>query len=328
MIRLEEINDNLGGKMTKVNAIALAFLLAASSSASASVEGVSATKHVHKEIKLCDFAPKNDLRIPEGLERSGGIDRETYDRALDKVENLYTKIVADHGGVLKMNRMWSTAEVNSSATRKGKTWIINAYGGLARYKAMTYDGEIMVLCHEMGHHLGGFPAYPSVLGSSWASNEGQSDYFATMKCFRRVIENDDNESILSGMTIPSEVSKACQMAYRSDKDIAICKRSSITGKVLAQVLYELGHSSSRGSEPDTAPEFGTPTETEVATTNNQHPLAQCRLDTYFSGAICQVSPLVEFSKTEGRTGACNQELGDAFGFRPRCWYKPASRIAF
>lgn len=314
--------------MTKVNAFALAYLLAASSLAVAggvhhsvnTSQDSSATSE--QEVKLCDFAPKNSLKIPEGLEQAGGIDRATYDRALDKIENFYTKVVADHGGVLKLNRMWSTADVNSSATRKGKNWIVNAYGGLARYKTMTYDGELMVLCHEMGHHLGGFPKYPGVMGDSWATNEGQSDYFATMKCFRQIIENDDNETILAGMDIPSEVNKACQISYSNAKDIAICIRSSITGKVLAQVLYELGRTGSRSSEPATPPEFGTPSASQVSATNHQHPLAQCRLDTYFAGAICTVSPKIEFSLTEGRTGACNQEVGAPFGYRPRCWYKP------
>jgi hypothetical protein len=321
--------------MTKVNAFALAFLLAGSSLASAHVGEVSTSQQSHQfggkvseqEVKLCDFAPKNDLRIPEGLKTSGGIEKAEFERAIDKVEALYAPIVADKGAVLKMNRLWSSAEVNASATRKGKTWIVNAYGGLARFKWMTYDGEVMVLCHEMGHHLGGIPTYPGVLGGSWASNEGQSDYFATMKCFRRIIENDDNEAILSSMNIPSDVSKACQMSYASAKDIAICMRSSMTGKVLARVLYELGRSGSRTSEPENPPEFDTPSATEVSATNNAHPLSQCRLDTYFAGAVCSVSPLIEFSRTEARTGACNQELGDAFGFRPRCWYKPASNFA-
>ncbi len=321
--------------MTKVNAFALAFLLAGSSPAFAHVGEVSSSDKTHQvsgkdseqEQKLCDFAPKNDLRIPEGLKNAGGIEKEDFERAIDKVEALYTSIVADKGAVLKMNRLWSSAEVNASATRKGKTWIVNAYGGLARFKWMTYDGEVMVLCHEMGHHLGGFPTYPGVLGGSWASNEGQSDYFATMKCFRRIIENDDNEAILSSMNIPGDVSKACQMSYSSAKDVAICIRSSMTGKVLARVLYELGRSGSRTSEPENPPEFETPSATEVSATNNAHPLSQCRLDTYFAGAVCSVSPLIEFSRTDAKAGACNQELGDAFGFRPRCWYKPVSDLA-
>jgi len=316
--------------MTNVNAFALAIVLVSSSAYAHDAPKAETSKLtqklVQKEVKLCDFAPKNDLRIPEGSKMAGGISHEVYDQAIDKVESLYTAIVAAHGGKLKLNRMWTTDEVNSNATRKGSTWIINAYGGLARYKSMTYDGEIMVLCHEMGHHMGGFPSYPGVFGDSWASNEGQSDYFATMKCFRKVVEEDDNESIVAAMTIPAEVSRGCQLGFSDAKELALCKRSAMTGKVLAQVLYELGRGSSRSSEPVNSPEFNTPSQAVVTTTDNNHPLSQCRLDTYFSGAICRVSSNVDFGKKEGHTGACNQELGDSFGFRPRCWYKPAQRF--
>ena len=314
--------------MTLVNAYALALALVSSSAFAheAAIADFNHQNHQNNpehEVKLCDFAPKNDLRIPVGSKMAGGISREVYDQAIDKVEALYTGIVAAHGGTLKMNRMWTTDEVNSNATRKGNTWIINAYGGLARYKSMTYDGEVMVLCHEMGHHMGGYPFYSSWMGASWASNEGQSDYFATMKCFRRIIENDDNEAIVAAMEVPVEVSRGCQLGFSSAKEIAICKRGAMTGKVLAQVLYELGRGSSSRGEPANPPAFDTPTQSAVSATNNNHPLAQCRLDTYFAGAICGASALVDFGTKEAKTGACSQEARDAFGFRPRCWYKPA-----
>jgi hypothetical protein len=171
--------------------------------------------------------------------------------------------------------------------------------------------------------MGGFPKYPGMFGGSWASNEGQSDYFATMKCFRRVIENDDNISIVSKMDVPVEVSRGCQLGFRSAKEIAICKRSAMTGRVLAVLLYHLGRGSNTSS-PVVTPDFDTPATTQVTATNDKHPQAQCRLDTYFAGAICGVSKDIEFSDREGVKGACNQEKGDAFGFRPRCWYKPAA----
>jgi hypothetical protein len=170
--------------------------------------------------------------------------------------------------------------------------------------------------------MGGFPKYPGIFGGSWASNEGQSDYFATMKCFRRVIENDDNVALLSRTRVPVEVARACQLGFRSAKDIAICVRSAMTGRVLAVLLYHLGRGSNNNS-PLVLPDFNTPVTTQVSTTNDKHPAAQCRLDTYFAGAICGVSKDIEFSDREGVKGACNQERGDAFGFRPRCWYKPA-----
>ena len=292
------------------------------------IQGVNAQAHGagDREHKLCDFAPENTLSRPEGLERAGGISRADYDLAIDRIEKVYKDIVKKKGGELVINRMWSTTQVNSNATRQGSKWIINAFGGLARYEYMTFDGELMVLCHEMGHHMGGFPKYPGIFGGSWASNEGQSDYFATMKCFRRIIENDNNEAILATMNVPNEVSRGCQLGFKTAKEIAICKRSAMTGKVLAEVLYHLGRSSSSSSEPADAPDFDTPSTAQVSTTNDKHPLAQCRLDTYFAGAVCGVSKDIDFGEREGLTGACNQERHAAFGFRPRCWYKPAARI--
>jgi hypothetical protein len=313
--------------MTKFSSFFFAAFFAFAATASAHVEKQAAQDQPVQNQTLCEFAPKNDLRIPDTGKYAGGITREQYDRATTLIEKIYTPIVKAKGGVLKMNRMWTTDDVNSSANRKGNEWHINAYGGLARYKSMTYDGELMVLCHEMGHHMAGFPQYTGMFGgASWASNEGQSDYFATLKCFRRVIENDDNAAILSGMRIPAEVSRGCQIAFKSAKEVAICIRSAITGRVLAQVLYELGRGSSSRGEPATPPSFETPTQTAVSATNHKHPLAQCRLDTYFAGAVCGVSYSVDFGIKEGKTGACSQEAGDAFGFRPRCWYKPAERF--
>jgi Zn-dependent protease with chaperone function len=52
------------------------------------------------------------------------------------------------------------------------------FGGLARDPLVTKDGFSAVICHEIGHHIAGAPRK----GFSWASNEGQADYFATTKC--------------------------------------------------------------------------------------------------------------------------------------------------
>ena len=190
---------------------------------------------------------------------------------------------------------------------------------------MTADAELAVLCHEMGHHLGGFPKGKGIFGSSWASNEGQADYYATMKCFRRLAGTEDNVAAMSNVVLPKEVKDSCSTAFHSQSEIALCERESMAGKLLAQVLYELGRGSSRGSrgEPATAPAFGTPSTDVVSATDDQHPLAQCRLDTYFQGSICTANMNEEFGKNEGSTGACAQEKGDTSGYRPVCWYKPS-----
>ena len=286
---------------------------------------VSSSASLAHQAERCEFAPQNDLKIEVGaVNKAGtGIDEQTYNKLIDQVENFYQPMVKAKGATLKINRMWTTATVNSTAHRSGSKWYVDAFGGLARYPIMTADAESAVLCHEMGHHLGGFPQAKGIFGSSWAANEGQADYYATMKCFRRLHENEDNVGMMGSLSIPKEVKTGCEKAFKSTKEIALCTREAMAGAVLAQILYELGHGSAKNAgEPATAPSFGSPSTTVVSATDGTHPLAQCRLDTYLNGAICGVTATEEFGAKEGVTGACAEEKHDTFGFRPRCWYKP------
>lgn len=294
---------------------------------------IAASAHAHKQTKqdgsknkvehLCSFAPENDVNIPAGLEMFGeGIDEKTFNTVIDKVVKFYDPIVKAKGGTLKVNRKWTDGTANASATRSGKTWTVNMYGGLARFKTMTADGFAMVMCHEMGHHLGGFPRIKGMFGTnSWASNEGQADYFATMKCFRRVFDEEDNLSIVQAMAVPDAVTKACEKTFKSQKEIALCQRSGMTSKVLADTLYALGRQASQPREPATGPSYTTPSTAEVSTTDNSHPLAQCRLDTYMAGAICGMAYTEDFAADNATGGACAEERGDKYAFRPHCWYK-------
>jgi hypothetical protein len=292
---------------------------------------LSAIAHAHNdtvvnakgEELLCKFAPENDLYIPAGTEKAGeGIDEATFNKVIDRIEAVYRPIVKARGGNLKINRKWNDGTVNANAMRFFGRWNVNMYGGLARYSTMTADGFSMVLCHELGHHLGGYPNVHTLLGTM--ADEGQSDYFAATKCFRRVFENDDNVSMMGALNVPKEVTSACTKTFKSQKEIALCQRTSMTGKVLAQTLWSLGRQGSAPREPVAAPEFNTPTTAVVSTTDHTHPLGQCRLDTMYAGAICGISYTEDFAKDNASTGACAEEKGDLVGIRPHCWYKPGS----
>ena len=60
------------------------------------------------------------------------------------------------------------------------------FGGLARRPEITADGFLLVVCHELGHHLAGYPFI-----DDWAANEGQADYFATQSCTKNIWQNDN-----------------------------------------------------------------------------------------------------------------------------------------
>jgi len=286
----------------------------------ASLAVSSYAKPAKKE--LCHFAPKNNRHIPVGhMDKSNhetGINEAQFEDAIKKVVDVYAPIVQSHNATLTFNHLWEDDTVNSDAYQTGNDWYVDAYGGLARYPNMTEDGMVFVFCHEMGHHLGGAPKFD---GYDWASVEGQADYFASMKCFRRIFKDDNNAAVASQMTIAPEVSKKCSAEFHDANEVALCERSSQVGLLLANVLYDLGKGY---GEPDVAPQFSTPSQDVVSQTDGEHPLAQCRLDTYFNGAICPVSYTDDFSDTDPVVGACAEETGATVGYRPHCWYAPGN----
>ena len=192
------------------------------SSASADTAGHAAVKT--KKKTLCLYLPKNNYKIPVNNFQEGGITEAQFNAVITKVAKYYEPIVKAHGGVLKVNRLWKDGTVNASAERDGNTWIVNMYGGLARHRVVNEDGFTLVMCHETGHHLGG---YPIISGDDWASNEGQSDYFATMKCFRRINEKANNVKRLSQAQVPAIVKEACSKQFKSADEIALCARNSM-----------------------------------------------------------------------------------------------------
>lgn len=264
---------------------------------------------------LTGFAPENNLKIEVGDKASNNMTKEMFLDAVSRVSTVYEPIVAEKGGKLIMNNRWDDATVNASAQQSGRNWQVNMYGGLARHPLVTVDGFMMVVCHELGHHIGGAPRKGG-FGSAWASNEGQSDYFAGLKCMRRVLEKEDNIAIVSKMTIDAEVVTKCESIYKSESEIALCQRISMAGKSLAMLLGDLGGNSNV--------KFTTPDTSKVARTNDNHPAAQCRLDTYFQGTLCDKAISDDVDGKDALKGVCLKRDGYELGMRPLCWYKPTA----
>lgn len=256
------------------------------------------------------YLPDNDMYIGVNDKAANDMTEERFNEIIDKVADVYAPIIRGKKGTLKVNRKWSDGTVNASAQRSGSTYIVNMYGGLARHNDVTDDGFALVICHELGHHLGGAPKVKRFF-STWASNEGQSDYFASAKCFRKVYENDDNVAIVAEMDVPATATKKCTEAWGSQEDIALCQRAAMAGKSLSKLLARSG-----------MPRFDTPDTSVVSRTNDRHPAGQCRLDTYFQGSLCEKHHTDEVSDRDAKVGVCNRSTGHDEGIRPLCWYKP------
>lgn len=276
--------------------VLLVTLLLATSTAFAACEG---------------FLPKNNLRIPVGMKLAGGLSQDQFNKVIDEVYGVMAPVVSAKGGKLNVIRSWTSDEVNAYASRTtGTTWDVEMFGGLARHPEITEEGFKLVLCHEIGHHIGGAP---TKYARKWAAVEGQADYFGTLKCLRQVYLNADNAAFLKGQTLPAGLQAACTKAFKNADDKNICLRSGLAGQSVANLFASLG-----GSNVS----YLTPDNSKILQTFEGHPQAQCRLDTFFAGLLCHVDFREDTSLTDETKGTCNVSTGDTIGVRPSCWYVP------
>ncbi|MBS1961081.1 MAG: hypothetical protein JST04_02610 [Bdellovibrionales bacterium] len=259
--------------------------------------------------------PDNNLYIPDSSFGTYAVDEAQFNASIERAKKVYEPVFAAQGRKYNVIANWADGTVNAYADRSGSTSNVHMFGGLARHPKVTADGFELVICHETGHHLGGAPKNGGLFGmNKWASNEGQADYYATLKCAREMWKNDDNVGLVGKMSIPLVVTQQCQKSFDQANDIAICERGAMAGKALADTLADLS------KLPVT--DFETPDTSVVSKTFNEHPKAQCRLDTYFAGAVCGASKDAPLSDTDPTVGTCAQEKGAVLGIRPLCWYKP------
>lgn len=277
------------------------------------------------------FAPKNDLHLQDPLFwNNSNIDEATFNAVIESVEKHYTDVVAAHGARLNVERKWNDPTVNAYAEQIGDVWNVAMFGGLARRPETTPDGFALVVCHELGHHIAGFAFYGD---RDWASTEGNSDYFATLACARRIWKDDLAGNAATKATAHPTVLRECDAAWTTEADRNLCYRAAMGGKSLAELLGALN-----GQRVN----FDTPDTREVRTTNAAHPAGQCRMDTYFAGALCTaewdhaVIPGKNHEDGNNSLGAeaiaakysCMAASGHSKGLRPRCWYAPRLSVNF
>lgn len=276
------------------------------------------------------FMPVNDLGDQDRIGAfEGDIDEEKFNLLIDIVVEEYTPIINYFGGRFFVNRLWQDPTVNASATQTDTNdWIVNMFGGLARREEITADGFTLVICHEIGHHLGG---YPFVI--DWAANEGSSDYYAILGCARHLWRDQPETLNFDPNNIPELPRKLCDEAWYSNADRKLCYRSMAAGKSTADLL---------GALVRTEVLFEVRDETVVDETSDSHPNAQCRLDTYMAAAICPVvwddtlipgKRFADRNSIEAEEESVNVSCSRAMqaglnslddirlGLRPTCWFK-------
>lgn len=284
---------------------------------------VIASGLLFSSVSFASILPPNNLHLQDkvGKMAANGITEEIFNQLIDKVNMVYEPIVEGHKAKLKWNRRWTDSTVNASASQSSGTWTVNMYGGLARRDEITQDGFMIVMCHELGHHLAGFPFV-----SSWAANEGQSDYFASQSCARELWTSEVEVNATFRATVSDYVKTQCDSVWTVEADQNLCYRTAAAVKSTADLLAALD---------DKTVKFDVKDPKVVSSTSNSHPAAQCRLDTYFSGALCDVEFNREIIPAKDLGSSRNSAQGEeqaamyschqkntTVGVRPLCWFKP------
>ncbi len=259
--------------------------------------------------------PDNDLKI--GLsERIKGLNPVTendFNFVTKTLYKIYAPKISEKSGLkFILNANWKDDTVNAFATREVDSWSVHIAGGIARGKGMTKDSLALVICHEIGHHLAGAPR--TFLYEGWPSAEGQADYWATSKCLKNYYQEIFGEEFIIDQTVPEKVVLDCNSIYKTPSTLKICLRSMMASLSFSQFLNSL-------PGVKTPISLETPDTRQVKGTNtNDYPRPQCRFDTLYQGALCDIDANVLTSDDDEDVGHCTNQ--NKPGTRPRCWYKP------
>jgi hypothetical protein len=270
------------GKNMKRFLIGLAMLGVGCSIDSGTTEGKE--KAANTKYRVGSFLPENNYHERATAYKAGEVSEEDFDLIISAAQEIYGPIVESFGAELIINKDFDDDTVNAFANQDGNKWEVSFFGGLAKHKDMNFYGFSLVVCHELGHHLGFGVMYPD---TQWrAAVEGQADYFATAACARKMFDQSSplrvwGRDLMKKKKKPSEPpsSTGCTGFYGIDKEV--CEVSLEGGLSLGRVLADLNG--------DPAPTYEKMDRSKIKKTQYPHPKAACRLATYYGGAVCKKS---------------------------------------
>ncbi len=253
--------------------------------------------------------PLSSQKYEAGVKSFGqGLTQDDFNQLIESAQSILEPEVKKLlGKKLIFDKRWQDGTVDAFATRDdANNAVVVMNGGLARHPLMTKDAFLLLICHEVGHHLGGAPKI--LRGNSglrgWSSAEGQADYYATSKClplfFKNGVENKAFDAEIDAANYKTALSKCRDNA---------CARITLAGLATSKVFASLVNGT-----PE--PKITVSDPTKVSKTVYNHANPQCRLDTYMSGANCDQGPDVPFDSIDAKVGACVKEAGA----RPNCWF--------
>lgn len=257
-----------------------------------------------------------------------------FNSAIDEVTETLRPAIESHNGKLVVEKFWNSNKDDASADLRNNMWMFEVHGGLGRHPEMTRDVLQLVVCHELGHLLGGYP-FGSYGG--WDSSEGQADTFATQVCAPMVWAKQKETNKKFRAIADPYAKSMCDKSWKDTARQELCYR--ITAASLQNAIYLSDGDATEFALPGNPPlAFNTPDPTKPRDTiTNKLYSAQCRLDSLFQGSLCDGkfdifkipglgfpdgSNGIDAEKEAAKYSCTKVENNEVHLVRPRCWYVP------
>lgn len=196
---------------------------------------------------------------------------ETIEKLMKSFEHHFSPLVERQGRKLYLILNWESDRVIAEAKRPVTTdWEIILHGGAIRSKELGEAEISLILCHELGHHLGG---KPTASMEGWSACEGQADYWSSLECVKNFwsLQKDSMVSV--------EAQKWCEKNSSPDP---YCGKFAQTALNITRFYGQF--------QPSGYPGLDTVDSSIPPRTFFGHPTPQCRLDTLMSGYLSKDRP--------------------------------------
>ena len=228
----------------------------------------SQASHVVEETARSDY-----FFLPAGSVNVSSItERDYLEMIWDFQAQFQTAVYSKTRKAVIFSNDWQSPYFGASALRHDAYFQVSLLAGTVRVPEFNKAMMAAVLCHELGHILGGEPLQTVPL-SEWASTEGQSDFYAARDCLPKFFQRHPEMMNLSA--VDSKIKKRC-------KGNESCERTAQVGWELINVFQKY---SFKTFKPVSLIEHEKPT---LELIRNSYPSDQCRVDTYLQGALCQL----------------------------------------
>jgi hypothetical protein len=236
----------------------------------------------------------------------------------EEVRQIYEPVSASSHRKFRIVIKTESPAVAASVEREATEDRLIVHQGFLQSPKLTADSLRITLCHELGHLFAGAPRSHAPTGwegplapdgLSYFSSEGQSDYYASAVCFRRLAALGGSPGAgtrESRGVVPASVLTFCNQVWGdTSPESGICQRAAVGGFEFLRMNFEFPIS------------FETP-DLSVApeVMRDYYPARQCRLDTILAGALCRDERNFVWDFSRDELSECSSQVGR----RPRCWF--------